>query len=221
MTAPAPLGPDLFVFDAEQRFLGLELGARMTVLRVDGDLLLHSPVALDPAHLERLGRPRWLLAPNTFHHLHAGPWLARGLTGYAAPGLVEKRRDLDFAQTIDAPCAPFGDAVQLIPLQSLPLVGEVALLHRPSRTLVVTDLVFNLGDDAPWATRVAFRLLGGTPGCRATLLERALMRRAVARDDLRGLLALDFDRLIMAHGHVIETGGKAALRGAYSWLGDL
>jgi len=219
VSAPAPLGPDLFVFDAEQRFFGVELGSRMTVLRLDGDLLLYSPVALDPGSLDRLGTPRWLLAPNTFHHLHVRPWLARGLTGYAAPGLAEKRRDLDFAHTVSEPCAPFGDAVQLVPLRSLPLVGEVALLHRPSRTLVVTDLVFHLGADAPWATRAAFWLLGGYPGCRATLLERALMRRAVARDDLRGLLALDFDRLIMAHGHIIETGGKDALANAYSWLG--
>ena len=221
MSPPAPRAPDLFVFDAEQRFLGVELGSRMTVLRIDGDLLLHSPVALAPAALEGLGRARWLLAPNTFHHLHAGPWIERGLTGFAAPGLAEKRRDLAFAHTVDEPCAPFGEAVWLVPLRSLPLVGEVALLHRPSRTLVVTDLVFHLQPDAPWATRAAFRMLGAYPGCRATLLERALMKRSLARDDLRALLALDFDRLIMAHGEIIETGGKDALRAAYTWLGEL
>ena len=65
------------------------------------------------------------------------------------------------------------------------------------------------------------RCAGGYPGCRATLLERVFMDREAARKDLRGLPALDFDRLVMSHGDVIETGGKDVLRGAYSWLGAL
>ncbi len=115
--------------------------------------------------------------------------------------------------------SPWGPDVTLIPVRGLPLVNEVVLMHHPSRTLVVTDLVMHLPPTAPWTSRVALRCAGGYPGCRATLLERLLMRRAVAREDLTTLLDLDFDRLIMAHGTVVESGGKDALRGAYTWLG--
>lgn len=216
-----PLDTDLFVFDAPQSFCGLELGGRMTVLRLDGELLLHSPVAIEPQALQPIGTPRWLLAPNTFHHLYAAEWLERGLEGHASTGLQTKRPDLAFAGFVDRPMEPWGDAVQLIPMTSLPFLSEVALLHRPSRTLVVTDLLFNIGPEAPWATRAAMTLAWGYPGCKATLLERVLMDRDQARADLRGLLELDFDRLIMAHGHIVETGGKDALRGAYDWLGPL
>ncbi len=91
---PAPfrlraLASDLFVVDGPQRFLGVELGGRTTVVRIGTDLLLHSPMDLDPALLAPLGTPRWLLAPNKFHHLYVGPWQARGLEAYAAPGLPE------------------------------------------------------------------------------------------------------------------------------------
>ena len=213
------LAQDLFVVERPQRFLGLELGTRMTVMRVDGDLLLHAPVAVDPRELETHGNPRWLLAPNRFHHLHVGPWLDHGIRGWAAPGLGDKRPDLAFDAEVADTCEPWGDAVQLIPTRSLPLVSEVALLHRPSCTLVLTDLVFHLEPEAPCATRAAMRCAWGYPGCRSTLLERVFMDRVVAREEIGGLLALDFDRLVMAHGRVIETGGRDALAAAYRWLG--
>ena len=47
---------DLWTLDAPQRFLGMPLGTRMTVVRLPGaELLLYSPVALGAA--ER-GNPR-------------------------------------------------------------------------------------------------------------------------------------------------------------------
>lgn len=209
----------LHTFDAPLRFFGIEIGCRMTVIDIDGDLLLHSPIDLDPARLAPLGRPRWLLAPNRMHHLQAGAWLDRGLEGFAAPGLAEKRPDLTFHHVVEEPCEPLGDAVRFIPLRCFSLTNEVVLLHRPSRTLVVTDLVFHFTAEDPWSTRAAMFCSGAYPGCRASVLERVGMKRDVAREEIRGLLELDFDRLVPSHGAVIESGGKDALREAYRWLG--
>lgn len=209
----------LRTFDAPQRFCGIEVGCRMTAIAIGGDVLLHSPIAAEAEALSALGTPRWVLAPNKMHHLYAGAWLARGLEGWAAPGLAEKRPDLSFAHTVDEACAPFGEEVQLIPLRCFSLTNEVVLLHRPSRTLVVTDLVFHFTRSHPWPTRAAMWCSGAYPGCRASILERVGMDRSVAREEIGALLALDFDRLIPAHGAIIETGGREALRGAYRWLG--
>lgn len=208
----------LQTFEAPLRFYGLELGARMTAVAIGSDVLLYSPIDVEPEALRPLGEPRWLVAPNTFHHLFAGPWLERGLVGYAPPALQAKRTDLAFAHLLSEASEPFGDDIRLIPLRCFPLVSEVVMLHRPSRTLVVADLVFNITRDAPWTTRAALWASGAYPGCRASILERVGMKRDVARDEIRGLLALDFDRLIPAHGAIIERGGKEALRRAYRWL---
>ena len=207
------------VLEAEQRFVGLELGARMTVLEVDGGLLVHAPLGVPLETLGHLGPPRWLLAPNTFHHLHVGPWIAAGCEAWAAPGLAEKRPDLAFHGVVAPGVQPFGPDVALFPLSCFPFTNEVVVYHRPSRTLLVTDLVFNLAPTAPWLTRAAMRCAGGYPGCRTTALERGLMRREAARREIGDLLSLDFDRLIMAHGQVIESGGRAALARAFAWLG--
>ncbi len=190
----------------------------MTVLELGGDLLVHSPVDVDPASLAHLGDVRWVLAPNLLHHLYVGPWIEAGAQAWAAPGLPRKRPDLAFAGVVEPGAAPFGDDVALIPLACFALTNEVALLHRPSGTHVVTDLVFHFPPTAPLLTRAAMWCACGYPGCRVTLLERFGVDRARARREIGELLALDFDRLVMAHGPVIETGGRQALAEAWDWL---
>jgi hypothetical protein len=50
-------------------------------------------------------------------------------------------------------------------------------------------------------------------------LDPLLIRdREAARDSLERILAWDFDRVVVAHGDVLENGGHAALREGYAWL---
>ncbi len=208
----------LHVAEARQRFMGLEVGTRMTVLELEAGLLVHSPIGVDPSAVAPLGSLRWVLAPNLLHHLYVGPWIEAGAEAWAAPGLAEKRRDLRFTGTVTDSQPLFGDDVALFPLRRLPMTNEVVVLHRPSRTLIVTDLVFNFTETAPWWTRTVMAGLLGYPGCRTTVLERWGTHRAVGREEVATLLEQDFDRLIMAHGEPIERGGKNALQRAFAWL---
>jgi hypothetical protein len=98
-------------------------------------------------------------------------------------------------------------------------MNEVAFCHRASRTLLICDLAFNIGADAPFATRLAFRAVGGYGRFGPSLLERLIVRdRAAARASLERILAWDFDRVVLAHGHILEHGGRAQMRDAYAWL---
>ncbi len=70
-----PIAPDLWVAECPLRFLGLELGARMTVVRFEDRLLLHAPIAASAglqAQLAQLGTVQWAVAPNLYHHLFVG-----------------------------------------------------------------------------------------------------------------------------------------------------
>ena len=72
------LDSDLWVTDAPLRFLGLEVGARMTIVRLPNDkLLLHSPIAATAdlvREVESLGSVAYLIAPNRLHHLFVDDW---------------------------------------------------------------------------------------------------------------------------------------------------
>ena len=89
-----------------------DVGTRMTVLRLGGgDLLLHSPVSLDPAlraALDAIGRVRWVVGPSLVHHLFLGDYASAYPAAelWGAPGLAEKRPDLRFHRVLDGAPMP-------------------------------------------------------------------------------------------------------------------
>jgi Domain of unknown function (DUF4336) len=220
------LAENLWVADRPQKFYGLPVGSRMTVMRLAGErLLLHSPVALDPElrrELDSLGQVRFALAPNRVHHLNAGE-VAKvypGVKLWVAPGLERKRPDLVFEAilTDEAPEEWQGEIAQVF-FRGRPYENEVVFFHRPSRTLVMCDLAFNFGPRSPAPTRLLMKLLRSYGQLAPSKLDPLLIRdRRAARESLERILAWDFDRIIVAHGDVLESGGHETLRRGYSWL---
>jgi hypothetical protein len=225
-TPPRRLAQDLWVVERPQRFYGLEVGTRMTVIRLaDGSLLLHSPVVLDAElrrELDAIGRVRFAVAPNRVHHLYAGK-VAEAYPGarlWIGPGLERKRPDLVFEAVLgdEAPAEWKGQVDQVF-FRGRPFENEVVFLHRASRTLILCDLAFNFGPRAPAPTRWLMRLIRSYGRFGPTKLDPLLIRdRAAARESLERILAWDFDRVVIAHGDVLESGGRAALRAGYTWL---
>ena len=220
------LATDLWVTDRPLRFGGMEIGTRMTVVRISGGaLFLHSPVALDPglrSELDALGQVRFAVGPNRFHHLYLGDYTKAypEVRLFAAPGLEAKRKDLQWEAVLgdEAPAAWSGQIDQLF-FRGFPVANEVAFFHPASRTLIVSDLAFNMGSEAPAMTRLAFRALGAYGRFGPSILERLLIRdRTAARKSLERILEWDFDRVIMAHGQVRESAGREGLRSGYAWL---
>lgn len=177
------LAADLWVAEQPLRFLGLEIGARMTIVRFPGSRLwLHSPLSRSPelaAEIDRLGSVEWLVAPSRFHHVFVGEWQASHPSAAlsVAPGLETKRSDLTISEVL----------------------GEV-----PS---------------SPAFTRLAFRLGSAYGRLSTTLLERVAIRdREAFRGSLERILAWPFSRVIVAHGSVVEAGGREQLARAYAWV---
>lgn len=199
----------------------------MTAIRLaGGGLLVHSPVRLDEATksaLDAIGPVRFVVAPNRFHHLFAAEYprsypQARLL---GAPGLDLKRKDLKFDSILaDTPIpeleAEFGQMV----FRAFPPLNEVVFFHRRSRTILFTDLLFNVTKSGSAYTRFLLKLDGGygKPAVARTFRWGIWIRGARARKELETILRWDFDRVILAHGDVIERGGPEAVRGAWSFL---
>lgn len=217
---------DVWIAERPQRFYGLEVGTRMTVIRLaDGSLLLHSPVALDPElrrELDSIGRVRFTVAPNRVHHLYAGE-VAKAYPDarlWVAPGLERKRPDLVYVGVLgDESPAEWKGEVDQVFFRGRPYENEVVFLHRASRTLIMCDLAFNFGPRAATPTRLLMRLLRSYGRFGPSSLDPLLIRdRRAARKSLERILAWDFDRVVVAHGDVLESGGREALRQGYSWL---
>lgn len=215
----------LWEYEAKLRFMGIPMLARMTVIQLaDGGLFVHSPSRLTPelqAALGELGPVRAVVAPNRFHHLSIAAWREAYPDACVAisPGLPAKRKDLADLPLLsdDAPAIWSSDLDQHV-VQGMPAFEEVVFHHRASRTLIVTDLAFNVREEPNWFARTFWRLANGYGKFGPTRLERWLTRdRAQLRQSLETILAWDFDRVVVGHGEVLDNGGKDALRDGYVW----
>jgi hypothetical protein len=188
---------------------------------------VHSPVRPTDelrAEVDALGPLKFLVAPNRFHHLFIKPWMEShpDAQAYAAPGLDKKRPDVGFHAILDDSAGTawgWAPDVEHLLWRGAPMMNEVVFFHAPTRTLVLTDTAHNLGGDRPWFTRAVFRMLGGFGGFKTNVADRLMARDRVAvRATVERILAWDFERVIVAHGAVLDGGGREAMRRAYDWL---
>src|SRR5262249_41761910 len=151
MSALRNLAPGLWIAECNMQNGPFEFGLRMSVVQLrDGGLVLHSPVRLTHelrAELDALGPVRGVIAPSRAHHLFAGDYP----TGYpdallfAAPGLPEKRPDLKFASELSDEAPPlWASEIEQHVFRGAPFLNEVVFFHPATRTVLFTDLVFNL-----------------------------------------------------------------------------
>jgi hypothetical protein len=229
VSALRELAEGLFVAEHPFVVAGLHLGGRMTVVQLgDGSLMLHSPIPPSDAlaaELDTLGPVRHLVAPNRYHHLFLRHWLERypDARTYAAPGLQHKRNDLAFdAELGNHPEPAWSSVVNQHVFGGAPRLAEVVFHHRPSHTLLVTDLAFNFGRGKSWWTRLYLRLSRAHERFGQSFVVRLLVKDPVAaRRSVELILCWPFDRIIVTHGDVLETGGREAFASIFRWLPPL
>lgn len=144
------------------RFNRIKFGGRATVVKLSsGNLAVFSPVALEQEVQDTLqamgGRVSYLIAPDLEHHLHLAAYKRAfpAALVIAPHGLREKRANqaaddvpVDFELSRDNKATvtlpdEFTRDCEIELFDGHPN-REIALLHRPSRTLIQADLVFNL-----------------------------------------------------------------------------
>lgn len=205
------------------QILGVEFGHRMTVVQLaSGDLWVHSPVALTHTvqkSLAALGTPRYFVAPSAFHDLYWTPYFDAfdDVEFHGVPGMpAHLKFTHTFSETIPNDWA---NDFEMIPVHGIPLLNEHVFIHRASKTLILTDLVFNFSKREKLWERMFLTLNGVHGKVGPSRLFRACIKDKKAfRDSLDRVLGCDFDRVIVGHGQNIETDGKRILENAYSFL---
>ena len=200
----------------------IPIPVRMTVLRLgNGQLVLHSPVPISHElreELDSLGPVGFIVVPQAH-----GKFAAQASHGFpgaqlmAAPRPPWRRKSLSFhASLADQPPAAWAGQVESLLVLGFRL-HEVVLFHRSSRTLVLTDLCFNIQHSSSRVARLFFQANGMWQRFGPSRMIRQLVSdRPAFRRSLEHVLRWDFERIVPGHGNVIEHGGPAALRTA--WL---
>ena len=98
--------------------------------------------------------------------------------------------------------------------------NEVEFFHRPTRTLIATDLCFNLSKPKGWAAGIVLRFMGVYNGFAINKTLKKMAKDLPAfEQSLARLFQWNFDAIVMSHGEPIQKGGKALLREALEGRG--
>ncbi|KAF3931472.1 hypothetical protein ABW19_dt0204166 [Dactylella cylindrospora] len=226
----------------------IKFGGRATVAKLSsGGLLVFSPVPLTDDVSSTItalgGQVDYLVAPDMEHHMNLGPWKAAfpAARVIGPAELYDKRKkqgneDVPFdfpltaanKKTIEFP-ADFTADFDLEYFDGH-MAKEVVLLHKPSRTVIEADLIFNTpsneqysktGEDpkSGFFTKLAMHIWTTTQGKS----QQRFIWYAAAKDkksfnaSSKIVDGWDFDRIIPCHGDVIETGAKSVFQRLFAW----
>jgi hypothetical protein len=223
------LDENLWTAVSSHRFLGVDFGGRMTVIRLkSGGLFVHSPVRLTGSlrqELDALGDVANIAAPNKFHHLYVSDYISSYPEAkfYAAPGLSEKRKDLRFDGVLaDTPEPDWKEEVKQHLFRGMPTVNEVVFLHVATGTVIFSDLIFNFSNDLSVGQKIFAKLIGAYKKPAVSRMSRYLFirDREKAAASAKAMLSWEFDRVLLAHKDAVLAGGHHAVRDAFGFLLD-
>lgn len=194
---------------------GVPFGRRMVILVQDGKLMLQSAFVPEPDllnQISQLGEVTDIVVPTTFHDTFLNEVMLHypGATYYCVPGaekFTEKKVNTKPVSQLQD--SPWADILQIIPIAGMPKVNEHAFYHLPSKSLLVSDLFFNIkGLDGWWLNTFA-KLLGFADRPNSSRLFKAMVKDKVAfSNSLEEIAQLDFDQILTSHFNTVPTGGK-------------
>ncbi|WP_203568552.1 DUF4336 domain-containing protein [Aestuariimicrobium ganziense] len=226
-----PVGADLWVMDGPVAvdLLVVPYPTRMSIARLDdGGLWISSPIAATFEQLTEvaaLGPVHHLLAPTPRHHWRLERWHqlfpdARLWSSPMGPFTLGRRR-LPATTLTDQPPTDWAGQLDQACYRA-PGFTELAFRHRPSRTLLLEDILQS-HDHHPGRPLVnALVHLGGIaqPGGVPRDIRALTRDKDAARAFAEQVLGWDFDTVVLAHGPVIREDAHALVRHAFAWLLD-
>ncbi|OLQ90817.1 hypothetical protein BIY21_02050 [Vibrio ponticus] len=225
--------PNLWIFNGGNvSFLSFPFSTRMTVVRLaGGDLWLHSPIELNEEvrqQVDSLGTVRYLIAPNSLHHLFIKQWqeaYPQAFT-YGTAQVVNKRQDLTFENCLaQSAIFPWQEEIEHLLFTGSSVMEESIFLHKHSQTLIVTDLIENFDPQhfKPLQRNIAKAIGILAPEGKMPLDWRItfMFNKPLAREHLAQIIAWQPERIILAHGKIIESNAVAFLQRSFGWLGAI
>jgi hypothetical protein len=218
----------IWLIEYPVRYAGLNLFGRTTIIKLEsGDLIVHDPCKIDgqlKKTMDAIGRVKYLIAPGYYHHLFVSYFQKEYLNAetYLCPGLERKRPDIAFEWILgNKPDYRWGNALDQVLVQGTKYIWEVAFFHRASKTLILVDLLENIGDDFQHPTslllrfwwKVVFRMWNkpkAAPEYQVGWGDKGIVNKSLSK-----ILSWNAERVVLSHGELIEDNVNQILRTAW------
>lgn len=187
-----------------------------------GKILISPGSQLTAEQLESLDHVTDIVAPNLYHC--AGIKKASKVFPDAklwGPLAADKvKPNIQWEDILTEQSWPYQNELQMLMIEGMPKVNEVVFLHKETKSLIVTDLCFNMVDVKGFGAWIILKLFG-------TYKKLAISKfflngskdKTATKQSLDRLLSFDFENIIVSHGENVIGGGKEKLKEALSERG--
>jgi len=225
-----PIAKDVWGHEADIKLpLGMRMPGRATIMRMggNGDLAIYSPLAIDDdvaKAIEALGDVRYLIAPNLVHWMYLEGAKKRFPKAkvYAPPGLEKKLKGALEFEPLPATghVKEIGEGLRFALVEGSPKMNEHVVLHEASRSLAVGDLLFNIHHTNSFGMRLFLMFLSRAwkKPAQSSFWKALTKDRAACARSVEQLLTWDYERVVVAHGDVIENDARAISRSCLAWM---
>jgi hypothetical protein len=218
----------IWILEYPIRYAGINLFGRMTIVKLDsGDLIIHDPCEIDDLvkhELDTIGEVKYIVAPGSYHHLFVTEFQQKypNAETFLCPGLERKRPDIKFEWILgNKPDHRWNDVLDQVVVQGTKFIWEVAFFHRPSKTLILVDLLENIGDDYQHPAsrllrfwwKVIYRMWNNPKA--APEYQMGWGKKYIVKGGLNKILSWKAERVILAHGELIESNVTNILSSAW------
>jgi hypothetical protein len=187
----------MWVHEDSMPMLGTRLALRMSIVKLSDDSL-------------------WMCTPTPHN-----PQLENRVAGMGEVKYIVKRPDLKVTtllRDLDAP--PWQGDLEMLAMDGAPFFDEHMFYHGRSKTLLVTDFFQNYtGVKHKGLGKIVAKLIlepiGFKGKCLAPPLKTkfAVKDRQALRASLDRIWDLDIERVVPAHGDILEQDAKQVIRG--------
>ncbi|VAX38269.1 hypothetical protein MNBD_UNCLBAC01-2043 [hydrothermal vent metagenome] len=224
------LDSNLWIYDGSTvSWYTMPYTTRMTVVRLDdGKIWIHSPEKILDGlinEIRELGEVEYIISPNKIHHLFIQDWakVFPDAKTYAAPGLKEKRNDVNFyGELEDYSEIEWKDEIDQLIFKGSRVMDEVVFFHKKSRTLILTDLIENFSPNHFTGVKKILAVFTGivSPNGKMPLDWRLSFFRGKqeARKSLEKMVNWSPVRIIISHGECIDKNAVSFLLKSFSWV---
>lgn len=207
------------------RSFGINIGQRMTIIRLENEtLLIHNPVSLThklKAQLDQLGTISCITTVNQYLHQNLSDWWLSYPNAYffAAPGLATKRTDIGFDGLLNSTTSPLWKShLHQTLFRGNDKHEEVIFCDTESNTLIWGQSLLLLNQGS-WIKQATGKIRGNHLHAQVPLWHRLHIKEPkLLRRSLQEILTWPFEHILPIHGDPILFDGKKKLANAYSWI---
>ncbi len=210
------IGENIWVIDQPSNFLGVAFGLRMTIIRNEQQqLTLHSVIPCNEEReieLQALGKITQFIVPNLEHTRFITQWQQR----------------YPDAQTFSPPSSTIQNSIDLsafrcnalssIPIKGIPRLQEFVFFHSESKTVLLTDLAFNLNSDISLWGKCFLKMNGAYNQFTSSRILKSLIKdKSAFCSSIEQIMQWEFEQIVMAHGTPITENARERFIHSFRW----